>query len=794
MTKRFFAVSALALLCNLAAMAVPAFPAKKTIKLNDGSTTQVTLRGDEFIHYFETDKGERFHQLTDGTFARISSDEFTQMTKQAEVKRSISNQRRIAANSQRKAKIVGKKKGLVILVNFQDNTFSTSNPNEEFNNFFNQEGYSKHGMSGSVADYFKAQSYGQFELDFDVVGPYKLSQNMAYYGQAKDGQHDARSQDMISEAVIKANNDVNYQDYDWDGDGEVDQVFVIYAGYGENYGADSNTIWPHEYYINLDMKFDGMSIHTYACSCELKGTTGTTLDGIGSACHEFSHCLGIRDHYDTKGNNFGMGNWDLMCSGSYNNGACTPAAYTAYERWISGWLEPKEINSMTEIKDMKPLVDAPEAYILYNEGNKNEYYLLENRQQKGFDAALDGHGLLVVHVDYSKGAWETNTVNAGEKQRMTIIAADNEYSDYSARSLAGDVFPGSQKVTSLTDYSTPQAMTYNTNTDKSNLMHKPIECISESKNGLISMLVCAEPLATPVITGASDFTPTSFRLSWNAVEGATGYEIYVDETGKKASAEDALLLGEDFSRCYSKTAGFTDISKNISNYLTGFTGSKLFTTPDYLRIGTGTATGTLMTPVFHALNTGDLTIVMKVKPYKEGTAVKGSVKITTNTEATRQTLDLNFDKETTLVLHSYTNFIEIFRVDIEPASAMYISGLYIYDGNFSNEELGIGSASKAPHRIQVATVNATGTSYDFTNLNPNSNYAVKIRAVDNRSRYSDWSEMYQVENPTGIIAPTVEETDAVSGSNAAYYDLSGRRIARPTQGLYIHNGKKVLVK
>ncbi len=809
MIKRFFALVLVALSCNLVTMAVPAYPVRKMVRLSDGTQVLATLRGDEFCHYYETDNGVCLRQLPDGRFTRIYEDQLSVMKEEAMSMRNEANMRRSRTVAQKKATMTGKKKGLVILVHFQDNEFSIENPRTEFLDFFNQKGYRKFGMQGSVSDYFREQSYGAFDLEFDVVGPYKLSQNMAYYGQQKGDKHDEKPQDMIKEAVIHANADVDYGKYDWDGDGEVDQVFVIYAGYGQNYGGDPNAIWPHEWVIDLDMKFDGKTIRTYACANELKGTQGTVLEGIGSACHEFSHCLGIHDHYDTKGDNFGMGSWDVMCSGNYNDSNCTPAAYTAYERWICGWLEPVEIKDVTEIKGMKPLVDAPEAYILYNEGNRNEYYLLENRQLKSFDAGLPGHGLLVVHVDYDEASWGGNTVNVGDKQRMTIVAADDVYS-YSARSLSADTYPGTGRVTSLTDYSSPAAVVYEKNKDRSYLMHKPIECIEEDGDGLISMLVCAEPMSTPVVDKASDFTPNSFCLSWNAVEGAVAYELQLDERGRRGSLEDAILLNEDFGRCYSKTVGFTDISKNMSNYLTGFRGAKLFTTPDGLRIGTGTAAGSLWSPVFRALNTGDLTIVMKVKPFRDGTPVKGEVRITASTEESGQSFPFTLEKESTLVFRSYANFQEVFRVDIEPTSAMYISGLQIYDGHFSDEELGLAAQVKgdveelastsramAPNRAQVGDFRTVENNYEFTDLKSNCIYSVRLRACDQRGRVSDWSDWFEVDNPADVLAPMADAYQQGQGHGQlgeTFFDLQGRRVGKPTHGLYIRAGKKVMVK
>lgn len=550
--KKLLTLALALMLGNMVAMAIPAYPVKKTLKLADGSLVTATLRGDEFMSYYQLEDGRRM-RLEDETLLPISDFEFALMKGAAQQTSSVNQQRRVA-RVKRNAQYKGKKRGLVILVEFADNEFSISNPTQTYHSFFNQEGYTDHGMTGSVSDYFKAQSYGQFELDFDIVGPYKLKSTMAYYGAHQGERNDNAPEKMIVEAVTMANPDVNYKDYDWDGDGEVDQVFVIYAGYGEASGASPNTIWPHEHklqYTSNVLSFDGVKIDTYACSCELSGTSGTTLDGIGTACHEFSHCLGHADHYDTAyGGNFGMSYWDLMDCGSNNNGGRTPASYTAYERWVCGWLEPVEVTSKTQVTGMKPLVDAPEAYILYNDGNRNEFYILENRQQKGFDAALYGHGLLVVHVDYDEGSWKLNNVNVGDVQRMSIIAADNEYSAYYTNSLEGDPFPGSKNVTELKDYTTPSARLNNKNTDKSYLMHKNIECIKEDAQGLISMLVCAEPLGVPAVA-ATDVTSTSFRLSWDKVQDAESYEIYLDEVAKRADVKDALVLSEDFSSCYS---------------------------------------------------------------------------------------------------------------------------------------------------------------------------------------------------------------------------------------------------
>ena len=125
------------------------------------------------------------------------------------------------------------------------------------------------------------------------------------------------------------------------------------------------------------------------------------IEGIGTICHEFTHCLGLPDIYDTAyGGGYGMGYWDLMNSGSYNSNGYIPAGFTSYEKMYCGWSQPIELKNDTVITGMKPLSEGGESYIIYNDANRNEYYLLENRQKTGWDAGIPGNGLLVIHVDY----------------------------------------------------------------------------------------------------------------------------------------------------------------------------------------------------------------------------------------------------------------------------------------------------------------------------------------------------------------------------------------------------------
>lgn len=507
-TKKRIHFSLLLSLISVICLAMPAKRIKRSLTLADGTTVMATLVGDENGHWYVDDMGKALSEDNTGVAHYLSLYELDTrqraMTERMAM-RNKSRRARLAKAKQMSSAITrgsdetiyngytGKKKGLVILVNFTDKKFTFKRA--DFLALANEKGYNKDGAQGSVSDYFRDQSYGKFELQFDVVGPYDLSHDMKYYGKNDDRDDDVLPGDMVTEAVKLADKDVNYADYDWNRDGEMDQVYIIYAGYSEEQGGPAYAIYSHEWdlesahYFNYGgegaILLDNVWINTYACSSELKDFTGKKMNGIGTMCHEFSHCLGLPDLYDTGiGINFGMGTWSLMDYGSYNGDSYRPCGYTSYERWAAGWLEPVELSATTSVTNMKPITEAPEAYVIYNDANNNEYYLLENRQLTSWDEAGYGHGLLILHVDYDQEAWEDNTVNnEASHQRLTIIHADN---DDLYTSFEGDPYPGTSGNNALTDFSIPAARLYNANTDGKLFMRKPITDITENADSTIS--------------------------------------------------------------------------------------------------------------------------------------------------------------------------------------------------------------------------------------------------------------------------------------------------------------------
>jgi M6 family metalloprotease-like protein len=409
----------------------------------------------------------------------------------------------------------GTKRGLIILAEFTDTKFNKNNSREKYISILNEPGYTTiEGFRGSVADYFKDQSAGMFDLEFDVVGPYTASHNAKYYGSNDDDGYDERPHELIIEMCKAADADVDYHDYDWDGDGEAEEVFVIYAGKSEADTDRPDLIWPHMWTLTEagtgKLMLDSIDIDIYACANELM--TGGRINGIGTICHEFSHCMGFPDFYDLNySGEFGMGSFDIMSSGNYAGNSFCPVGYTAYEKMMCGWITPIELSDTdVTVDSLRPMSEHGDAYIIYNDAYPDEYYLIENRQKTGWDKSYPAKGLLISHVDYDAELWEYNIPNTilsqidaiefwdipigNDHQRMTLFHADNEDDTrywnprggyYTKTTGSTDLYPY-QNRDSLTATSTPAAELFHKNSEGTKLLQGAILDIKENGDHTMS--------------------------------------------------------------------------------------------------------------------------------------------------------------------------------------------------------------------------------------------------------------------------------------------------------------------
>lgn len=389
----------------------------------------------------------------------------------------------------------------VVLISFADCDFGKDDPLAYYNSILNEPGFNEGAGPGSMADYFKEQSGGLFNLQFDVYGPIKVStkaktESKSNYGDKAMGEAMKKLADLTDE---------DFTVYDWDGDGNVDQILFIAAGFTGN--QVSGHIWPNTGGAIFDAP-GNVSVNVYSISCEL--WKDSTLCGIGTIIHEFSHCLGLPDIYPTGSSVFSVvDEWEVMDGGNYTNKGWCPPNYSATEKMLLGWLTPTELTEATTVKGMKPISEGGEAFIIRNSGNDSEFYMLENRRQTGWDYGIPGQGLAIFHVDYDREIWSNNYVNSSPSHfRYDMFHPDGrdyrnwdpanngkDMSKYTMdnwlrnRYLSTSVYPYVDALVekrSLTDDSDPAASLFSPNSGGVNLMSKPVTNIQMAEDGTIS--------------------------------------------------------------------------------------------------------------------------------------------------------------------------------------------------------------------------------------------------------------------------------------------------------------------
>ena len=584
--KRIIIFSLLVVCFVQTTFAIPAYPKPLKVKQADGSWLTIQMRGDEHGHYVLTSDGipvvfnarQRNYEYADWKDGKVQASgikaveasertakvkafvegqdksailESFKRARLQQLQQVLSARRNVslkASSNPQKEKLnnfptIGEVHSLVILVQFADTKFSTvgSDAHQFFNNMLNEPGFTySNGANGSARDFYLNSSNGRFQPKFDVIGPVTLPEKYSYYGANKGSSVDnpVRLEEFVREACTLADPSVDFSQYDHNQDGFIDNIYFFYAGKGEADSGDGNAIWPHSaYYSDIasqagtaqtSLKLDGVEVGNYTCSNEINGTLITPQPaGIGTFVHEFGHVLGLADHYDVNYGitTFAPGSFDTMAQASYNNNGNTPAAFSAYERACLGWLDLTVLKNGVDTLNVLPdLNDSNKAYVVPVGGtNDQEYFIMENRQQKGWDAFIPGHGMLLWHIDYDAKAWEKNELNiTGTHQRVDIVEADNKLTD---NTRAGDPFPGTSNVTqcNLTSWAGGKVMSLDD---------------IEEKDGVINLMLGGLNLKlnTPDVK-VTEVQDSSIVIGWTDVPVAKRYVLNISSVvnGKKES-------------------------------------------------------------------------------------------------------------------------------------------------------------------------------------------------------------------------------------------------------------------
>ena len=797
-----------ALLGSLAAMAVPARRDIVTVTQPDGTTLQIKKVGDERLHFTLTaddeivvkgDDGFYYYGTVDDAQCVVSTgtragarqstaamkiqdvdiDRMLEVRAASPTFRAPSNVRRASSSEtlpqsglglfQSSFPSTGFIKTAVVLVEYQDVKFTVSDPAAYYDKFFHETGFSLDGGTGCVTEYFTANSKNQFVPQFDVYGPITLKNNRVYYGGNDSSGNDKKPEQMVVEACDSLDSTVDFSIYDMNNDGLIDNVYIIYAGVGEASSDVAESVWPHQYDVRsagVSKYYDGKKLAAYGCCNEwVTYKTDDYVDGIGTFVHEFSHVLGLPDLYSTSYGSYAAktpGAWSCLDYGPYNNNGRTPPAYSVFERNAMGWITPHLLDSPESIT-LDYIYDSNEGCIIQTD-KTNEFYLLENRQQEGWDKFVPGHGMLVWHIDYNSSIWTKNTVNNSAHQYVDIIEANNNPNNYDDTAMAGYPYPGTAKNTSLTSETTPALTTW-----AGNAIDVPITHITEDDGKIKFNVLGGRLLDTPepkVEDRGSDY----FEVAWEPVEDATDYLVTVKYATDPTYAETVVCdMGDDYG--FKLPDGWT--SSGTTTYSAdAYCGAAA---PAYKM---NTDAGYLRSPVFESDISG-LTFWMRLCSIS-GTYTHSSMIVYGYIDGTWTTIDTIVPEDG--VAKTY---------DLSDKLPMNMRGVGFVmkkaNGVFSLDDVAVTTSGSVVKTLDGYDAHSTGgaTKLRVSGLVDGINkYYVTVRATADPLKSLD-SDALSVEiGATGVDNIAI---DNATDTAPVYYNLSGVRVdaSRLTPGIYV---------
>lgn len=825
-------------------LAVPAKRISRTITQPDGSTVTVTLTGDEWFHSYVTSDGLAVVITPEDHAVYLSADGPTQVYAHEQMERQAAEQQFLAtvpgtvsysalraasprmelmkANAEARMRPavaqasasaqsapsrvnvgqntsqvphIGTAHVPIILVQYTDVKFRDGdNAKQVFEDFFNTG-------DKSCYKYFQDMSQGQYDPQFHVLGPVTVSNNRKYYGGSDYWGNDERPGAMVKEALQLVNATEDMSIYDNDGDGEADVVVVLYAGVGQASSGVAEAVWPCQWDLTSSrdgsVVCDGVRFNKFAVFNELNGSYRTQIDGPGTFCHEFSHCLGLPDFYETTYGHgyFGMGDWSLMDHGCYNDDGYTPIGYSAYEKAFMGWIDLTDATRNTHYS--LPVLNDPAdpqsaAVALVNSSDANECFILESRAKVGWDQYIPAEGMLITHVTYSKTAWDGNSVNNNALQRMTPVPADNVLS---SSSLKGDLWPYNNN-TEFTNTSTPAAKV-----NTGGYLSMPVTDIArDSQTGAVSFWVDREPVSPieqpePAEPVGGDL-PGSFIATWNdvSVEG-TGV-TYTLQYWPKDDSELTPFNVMTFSKAdntWTPEGGYVQFSK-------------------YISLGYNGLNGTLSSPTEMMSEDGVLTAVVNAKQYASDTNCPIIISLSDADGQVVGVEEFTAEKDARYFSVAFAGLDDnkLYSLTIANRGTsqkrILLYHAMVFTGNcaeLDDEEYAKAynaylESAAAPSRAPEVSVvgnrtTVTGiseTSYTVTGLEPESTYCYRVKAVPDDpdvAKESFWSPIQTVDlaGLSGVV--TIAGDEVATGWRVS----NGELLATPGSRLYSVSGVEV---
>ncbi|MCU6763597.1 M6 family metalloprotease domain [uncultured Roseburia sp.] len=289
----------------------------------------------------------------------------------------------------------GNAKVLLLHVDFPDEKFEAGDTKEALEEiaFGSNNDYAPYE---SLTAYYERASYGKLHIDGDVYS-YTAENNREFY------ENDIES--LFTEAMRALDDEVDYNQFDGDGDGYLDGVYLHFAGVDSGWGS---TWWSITNNSLGQEAFDGVRIGKYVT---LHNPSNTKW-GAQTLIHETGHVLGLPDFYapgqDYEG---GIKTYDMM----YMN----TGDYNGFSKWLLGWISEDQVvritkDNWTDIDSVtleslseQAAGDNPKIAVISPEdqGIFSEYFVVEydtcveNQKALTFNGKALPDGFRVFHVN-----------------------------------------------------------------------------------------------------------------------------------------------------------------------------------------------------------------------------------------------------------------------------------------------------------------------------------------------------------------------------------------------------------
>jgi M6 family metalloprotease-like protein len=291
----------------------------------------------------------------------------------------------------------------------------------------------------SLRNYYRRSSYGQLEIQGNVLGWYTTP-----YARSAVTETDAGRDAVIKEALNYYNQQGHdFSQYDNDGDGAIDYFCVFWTG---PHGEWASFWWG--YYTGFSdpgFTVDGKRLGNYSWQWELYGYPSGAFNPT-TITHETGHALGVPDYYDYDGSigpPGGLGGLDIMDG--------TAGDHNCFSKFMLGWIDPTVVPTGPQTVTLRASGLYPDA-LLFMPGAVDgtifgEYFMVQNRDRVGNDTGLftGSDGLLVWHVDARLDRWGWNFLydnSYTEHKLLRLMEADGleEIEQYAVDADAGDYY------------------------------------------------------------------------------------------------------------------------------------------------------------------------------------------------------------------------------------------------------------------------------------------------------------------------------------------------------------------